>query len=277
MRKVILLCAALLLLSIGATQFSASAQEPPSTSPLASTNPQSQPNSLSAAWQDLKNKGDEREAIVWVIAYLAIIVILFWVASSSDMLRDSEPANFGGIKIGPTGLEDPKRPFSLAQSQMTWWFALVLAAYIFLFLVKGDVPALTAQTLTLMGIGTGTALGAALIEQNKTNAKLDRFKNLLAQISANPVPANVADLRAQARILAQELSSQNFLTDILTDVDGISLHRFQSFIWTLALGAIFVIEVVIKQQLPQFDEYTLGILGISAGTYLGFKIPETPA
>lgn len=273
MRKLILICAALLLFGAGATRYPAIAQQPVSSGQQATTNPQQSPNSLTTAWHELKLKGQSGEAIGWMLAYLGIIVVLFWAASTSDMLRDSAPESFGDIQIGPTGSTEPKRPFSLAQSQMAWWFALVLAAYVFLFLITGDIPALTAQTLILMGIGTGTALGA----KNKTNAKLDRFKSLLAQIASNPVPANVANLREEARRLAADLSSKNFVNDILTDVDGISLHRFQSFIWTIALGAVFVIEVVIKRQLPQFDEYTLGILGISAGTYLGFKIPETPS
>lgn len=278
MRHLGLLCVALVLLGIATTRYAAHAQSTVAAADQASASTrQATPDSLSRAWAQIEAKHAQPETIGAIIGYLAAIGLLFGVAATSDMLRDSEPQDFGGIKIGRNETEAPRRPFSLAQSQMAWWFALVLAAYLFLFLTTGDIPSLTGQALTLMGIGTGTALGATLVEQNKTNNKLERFSSLLRQISSNPVPDNVANLRAQARDLALDLSSKNFLADILTDVDGISLHRFQSFVWTIVLGAIFVIEVVIKRQLPEFDVYTLGILGISAGTYLGFKIPETPA
>lgn len=277
-RRLALLCIALVLFGIATTRYAAHAQATAGASDqaLASTQ-QASPNSLAQAWGQIKQNHEETQTIGAAIGYLAVIAVLFWFAGISDMLRDGEPQNFGAIKIGRNETEDPRRPFSLAQTQMTWWFALVLAAYLFLFLATGDVPALTGQALTLMGIGTGTALGAALVEQNKANAKQERFNGLLAQISTNPVTDNIAALRAQARDLAQQLASKNFLTDILTDVDGISLHRFQSFVWTMAIGAIFIVEVVVRRQLPEFDPYTLGVLGISAGTYLGFKIPETPA
>jgi len=73
------------------------------------------------------------------------------------------------------------------------------------------------------------------------------------------------------------LASKNFFNDILTDVNGVSLHRFQALIWTIVLGAVFLIEVVVEEKMPEFDPYVLGVLGISAGTYLGFKIPEQPS
>lgn len=279
MRRFILLFAALILFWIGSTQYAAHAQ------PAAVPNNQTQANTLEAApnlslrqaWAKIKTNHMEPETIGFVIGYIAVIVVLFWFASTSDMLRDNEPQDFGGIIIGPNETNNLRRPFSLAQSQMAWWFAIVLAGYLFLFLTTGDIPSLNGQALTLMGIGTGTALGATLVEQNKANKKLDRFKGLLTQISANPTPDNVAELRSEARKLAQDLSSENFLSDILTDINGISLHRFQALVWTIALGAIFIIEVVVKKKMPEFDSYTLGILGISSGTYLGFKIPEIPA
>ena len=73
------------------------------------------------------------------------------------------------------------------------------------------------------------------------------------------------------------MASKNFFNDILTDVNGVSLHRFQALIWTIVLGAVFLIEVVVEEKMPEFDPYVLGVLGISAGTYLGFKIPEQPS
>jgi hypothetical protein len=69
--------------------------------------------------------------------------------------------------------------------------------------------------------------------------------------------------------------SQGFLRDILSDAgDGISIHRFQMFAWTLILGLIFVGSVYKDLGMPEFSATLLGLMGISSGTYLGFKLPE---
>ena len=61
---------------------------------------------------------------------------------------------------------------------------------------------------------------------------------------------------------------------MLSDPSGVSLHRFQMFVWTLVLGVIFVASVYKNLAMPQFSATLLGLMGISSGTYLGFKVPE---
>ena len=68
--------------------------------------------------------------------------------------------------------------------------------------------------------------------------------------------------------------SHHFLIDILSDANGVNFHRFQIAAWTVVLGIIFVTQVVRELAMPQFDGTLLGLMGISAGTYLGLKIPE---
>jgi hypothetical protein len=68
--------------------------------------------------------------------------------------------------------------------------------------------------------------------------------------------------------------SRNFLLDILTDGASIALHRFQMFVWTLVMFFIFWGAVWNRLALPDFDSTLLGLMGISAGAYLGFKFPE---
>ena len=68
--------------------------------------------------------------------------------------------------------------------------------------------------------------------------------------------------------------SSGFWSDILTDANGISFHRFQMFAWTMVLGFIFVVGVYERLAMPEFNTTLLALMGISAGTYLGFKIPE---
>jgi len=71
--------------------------------------------------------------------------------------------------------------------------------------------------------------------------------------------------------------SQGFLKDILSDENGISLHRFQIFAWTFVMVAVFIRQVTAYLIMPEFDSSLLILMGISSGTYLGFKVTEKPA
>jgi hypothetical protein len=81
----------------------------------------------------------------------------------------------------------------------------------------------------------------------------------------------------QLRALTVETApqvSQGFLRDILSDGSGYSFHRFQIFAWTIVLGIIFVSSVYNDLTMPEFSPTLLGLMGLSAGTYIGFKFPE---
>jgi len=56
--------------------------------------------------------------------------------------------------------------------------------------------------------------------------------------------------------------------------NGINFHRFQIAVWTLVLAIIFIKDVYENLAMPTFNTTLLGLLGLSAGTYLGLKIPE---
>ena len=64
------------------------------------------------------------------------------------------------------------------------------------------------------------------------------------------------------------------MSDLLAENAVFSFQRFQIFVWTIVLGIMFVANVYNELAMPQFSATLLGLLGISAGTYVGFKIPE---
>ena len=119
---------------------------------------------------------------------------------------------------------------------MNWSF------FIWLITVADDT--IPASVLALIGIGTATALGSALIDAG-TNGPLPK-----------PSP------------------SKGFILDILSDENGVVFHRFQMAVWTIVLGIIFVYSVWKHLAMRDFDPTLLALLGISAGTYLGFKFPS---
>jgi hypothetical protein len=82
------------------------------------------------------------------------------------------------------------------------------------------------------------------------------------------------------KVRHQSQKSEGFLTDILSDASGISIHRFQAAMFNIAYGVYFVIDVFsdLKQtKFPDFNAATLALLGVSSGTYVALKISENSA
>jgi hypothetical protein len=112
--------------------------------------------------------------------------------------------------------------------------------------------------------------------------ELNRQLNVAPPPEPRAVQQLTLDLGRKQEEKAQKLSayrklvrnSEGFLTDILSDANGISFHRFQIFAWTIVLSIIFIKEVYEKLAMPTFNTTLMGLLGLSAGTYLGLKIPE---
>lgn len=89
----------------------------------------------------------------------------------------------------------------------------------------------------------------------------------------NEVRERLANYRWQAAYFAWP-TWKGVMYDLLAENNLISFHRFQIFVWTLVLGIMFVANVYNELAMPQFSATLLGLLGISAGTYVGFKLPE---
>jgi hypothetical protein len=89
----------------------------------------------------------------------------------------------------------------------------------------------------------------------------------------NAVRKRLANYRWQSVYFAWP-TWRGVLYDLLAENNQISFHRFQIFVWTLILGVIFVVSVYSELAMPEFSVTLLGLLGISAGTYVGFKLPE---
>lgn len=243
----------------------------------------------------------------WIyIAGLIGLAIGFWyLAKKSDLLRDPGPDPPAEKDIN--GKEKPKKykPYSLSRTQMAMWFLVIVASFVFIWMVTSNVTSLTATVLGLIGISAGTGLGSALIDSNKRGAidkqkeDLDtegktlevQIKELNSEIPATTDAAKLETLKAslagKEERLAQvrkdladlnaadkPLVSEGFFTDLLSDNNGVSFHRFQIFVWTIALIVIFIASVYNVLSMPEFDGTLLALMGISSGTYLGFKVPE---
>jgi hypothetical protein len=239
-----------------------------------------------------------QEGWFWGCSILLAIVALstIYLAQRTSLLRNSCAKR-----------DDNKLPpYSLGRTQMAFWFLLVVTSFLLIWLITGEYDAITSSTLVLIGIGAGTALGSDLVDSNKVStgnnqiielrAEQAALSNRINQIKsslADPqnLPPNASDLRAeldtkQVRLNFVNFSldqlqsqvcppaSQGFINDLLNDNGGMSFHRFQIVVWTIVLGIIFVESVYSHLAMPEFSGTLLGLMGISSGTFLGFKGTE---
>lgn len=77
-----------------------------------------------------------------------------------------------------------------------------------------------------------------------------------------------------SRLKAARNETETFWLDILSDADGVTVHRFQNVVWTVVLGFVFVILTCTHHLMPDFDNTLLTLMGISGATYVGLKVPE---
>jgi hypothetical protein len=241
--------------------------------------------------------------VIAALLTLVTMVLLLWLARTTNLIRETGPPPPGG-KL---------RPYNLGRTQMAFWFFLVYVSYLGIWLVTGSLDTITASLLALMGISAGTALSEAMIDSGKTDANAAQLQDLSAEKQAleQSLPAlqaqaagvntrtdlapdevtnrdslnrQIQDCRtrlAQVNLQIQTLTptaasgvSRGFLLDILADSSGYSFHRFQIFAWTILLGIMFVSSVYNDLTMPEFSATLLGLMGISSGTYIGFKFPE---
>jgi energy-coupling factor transporter transmembrane protein EcfT len=196
------------------------------------------------------------EFVGFLIGLLLAILMMAYLAKTTTLLRDRVP-----------GLPAAQAPYSLSRFQLAFWSLLVIAAYLFIWLITQELDTITGSVLALLGIGSATALGATIIDQGKPDNP---------PASAPPV-VEVPPGTVPSATPAVPVASRGFLNDVLSDDQGISIYRFQLFAWTLVLGVIFCASVYNGLAMPQFSTTLLGLMGISSGTYLGFKVPEKSA
>lgn len=191
--------------------------------------------------------------LAWVL--IALISLLFLVLTfKTNTLRDdvTDMASFMSAAqknpryAGKTEEQIPK-PFSLSRVQLALWTAIISCCYIYLALSCGClVIPINSTALILMGISTGTTVLASTIDKSQDSQ--ERHQN-------EP--------------------SKGLVIDILSDKNGISVHRFQNVVWTVIAIAVYLCHLGLQEcNLPDLDSTLIGMSGISSSAYLGLKINE---
>jgi hypothetical protein len=240
---------------------------------------------------------------VSLLVVLFTLALFLWLSRKTNIIREPGPNPVGG----------KKKPYNLGRTQMAFWFFLVYTSYLVIWLITDALDTITPSLLGLMGISAGTALSEALIDSGKDSAQDAQLSDLTGEQQAlnqslTQLDAQLADLNAKTTLGPEDIASRDslnkqlqdsrtrlaqvnqqlqtltpassinvsrgFLPDILADANGYSFHRFQIFAWTIVLGIIFVSSVYNRLTMPEFSATLLGLMGLSSGTYIGFKFPE---
>jgi hypothetical protein len=177
-----------------------------------------------------------------IVLLLMLILVIFFDRKYA-MLRDTSTA--------------AKKPYSYSRMQLAWWTVIVLSAFIAIFIVKCDVATLDRSQLILLGITTATIAAARLIDNSDEKNPAVLVRN-------------------------QDLGSDNFMLDILSDENGVSIPRFQAVVFNLVFGIWFILKVMHNIDIiadpsaimPVLSDNNLILIGLSSGTYAALKTTE---
>lgn len=173
-------------------------------------------------------------------------------------------------------------PYSWARVQLAWWTVIILSSLIAIVwkdmqvTPPGNLPTLHYSTLVLLGISASTIAVARTIDMTDVNTAAARHQN-------------------QPR--------QGLFTDIISDQDGISIHRLQAVVFNALFGIWFIGSVIYNLQaypnndfcavyaagsqtaadcklipldyiMPVITDNNLILLGLSSATYAAMKTTE---
>jgi hypothetical protein len=242
--------------------------------------------------------------VVGMILLVGAVIAFFYLLLRTGTVRDTTCA------VREDGL--PPLSLGRCQMAFWFFLVICAFYFLWLITGRGDTDTINSTILILIGISTGTALGSAIVskdEETTAAAKSDAAKaaypnkikdaqTTLAALKADrkkidpsdeaaiatkdaaieAQAGKVAGLKAELKGWRVQNRSQ-LLLDLLSEEDAsagqgrvIAFHRFQIVVWTLILGVVFVSEVLTKLAMPVFDTTLLTLMGISSGTYLGFKV-----
>jgi hypothetical protein len=189
----------------------------------------------------------QTSSIIFIIVFILLSILFGWLNAKYNLLKDNSTAI--------------KKPYSYARVQLAWWSIIILSSFIAIFITKGNLPILDDSLIILLGISSATTATAALID--------------------------ATDQNKPASTIIQNQESEGFFLDILSDANGVSIHRLQALLFNLVIGIWMIYTVTVGLRtcisttsacintiLPIIDTNKLLLLGVSAATYAGLKTKE---
>jgi hypothetical protein len=195
--------------------------------------------------------------MIYLGILLTLTTIMILIAQKSAMLRTEifNITNFQQLTLAQ-GLKNPRPAFSLGRTQLAFWTVIIISSFIYAVYVHSGsgitVPDIDPVNLILLGMAGGTTVVAKVIDSSQKDNQGDSIPQ-------------------------QDYPSNGFFIDLISDEKGVSIHRLQNVIWTIIVGFIYISAVFDTKALPGqsvISNDLLGLMGISAGTFLGLKTSE---
>jgi len=196
------------------------------------------------------------EIIRWVAAGIIILIELVLLMT----LFTNKDSKFQVlIKDQSNQVQIRDASYSYSRSQLFWWTIIIMTCFAVDFAMTGAANGIMNNTaLTLLGISAGTTVAGRVIDNSQGND--------------NSVTMHQHD------------KSEGFWMDILSDQNGVSIHRFQSVLFNIGFGVAFISHfidsipttITFGTAIPfaNFDSTTLGLIGLSSATYATLKFNE---
>lgn len=203
-----------------------------------------------------------------IAAIFVIVTTFLFLCFFTNILRDPErPPESRNSSVPPpiqverayqagrqSNPQEVMTAFSLARTQLAIWITVIACVYIYavlwdrLYIIK-----INDTALLLMGISAGTFAVGAILDTVEIQQGINRHQD--RQVSAG------------------------FFRDILSDSNGISIHRFQNVVWTVVAIICYFYRynnppASATGGLPELDSTLLALTGISSATYLTLKTRE---
>lgn len=181
----------------------------------------------------------------WLLIVIFFVFFTLMIYKSKSVIKD----NLNGL--GGDGNQIAS--YSFSKSQLAFWTYIVVASFIYLWGFTDDLNAINTTGLILLSISVATTSFGVSMDTKDSVA---------------------ADDSRKASLLAYRQTDGNFFSDILSDENGLSIHRIQAFIFNVIFGIAFAKSVIWDYQMPDFDEVQLGLLGLSNTSYAILKNNE---
>lgn len=216
----------------------------------------------------------------WPMVFVFILILgsLGFFAASTDILRDPGRRRAEGVE-----------PVSLAKTQMAFWFVVIAAAFAFLWVTTGNTDTINGTCLTLLAIGTTTALTTLAVQGNRPISKdlsvvLQRTPHEMLRMKPLEVRAAIAARKQEL----EQTGASTMTPDELAEATAIlkkaeqRIDRFLSkrpkwipvrvYYWRYRLRTVF--EDLLTEEAGSYDFHRFQMLAwtLVLGSVFVFKV-----
>lgn len=214
--------------------------------------------------------------LIYVMVFACLFLLAMWLQKRFYIVCDASAVK-------------PK-PYSYSRLQLLFWTFIVFASFIAILIASGKIPTLNSSTLILLGIGALTTASARIVDISDEANQANAIAPAAPPADPNqPIDPNAPVIPATAAPpLSKDMPSQGFWLDILSDKNGVSIHRLQALVFNLLFGVWFIYQSIthlkgigtntsidiLSAIMPVVTQNNLILLGLSAGTYVALKTTE---